>query len=192
MKSHPMSNYEKLEEEITKIVSICEKLPENYRMKCFDFLMNQILISDQPPTEKPPENSNPQTSQKIQIPIDIRAFMSQYSLDENIISKLFLIEAGEIRPIYKIKTTKKSKAQLQIALLTSLENTLKNPNLKFEFSSEDIRKRCNDLQCYDMTNFSSHFKNNKALFKSLDDLEHIQLSSDGKSELADVITEIAK
>jgi hypothetical protein len=37
-----------------------------------------------------------------------------------------------------------------------------------------------------------HFKNNSKLFKSLADEEHIELSPEGQTELADVILAVAK
>ena len=100
------------------------------------------------------------------------------------------MQEGEIRHIYKISTTTKSKAQIEAALLMALENTIKDPNKKFEFSSEQVRQRCVDLQLYDMKNFATHFKNNEKYFKSLDDLEHIVLSAEGKAELAETINQI--
>ena len=91
---------------------------------------------------------------------------------------------------FSISVTVKSKAQLQVALLLALENSIKNPNNKFEFASEDVRERCRDHAVLDTKNFTNHFKNNKKMFKSLTDLEKISLSPDGKSELAEIITQI--
>lgn len=182
-------DYLDLEKKIKEIVRICEDVPEGYRIKCFEYLIENVLLqkSDKLGTEVPPE---PKKEQKISLSIDVRAFLSQYSLEENVIDKLFLMEGGEIRHLYKITTTTKAKAQMQVALLMALENTIKDPNKKFGFSSEEVRQRCSDLQCYDLPNFATHFKKNKEFFKSLDDLEHIVLSSEGKAELAEVITQM--
>lgn len=184
-------DYKKLEKEVKEIVKICEAIPDPYRIKCFEALMGHLLI----PTseEKIPEKKESDTSKsgpQIVLPIDVRALFQQYSIDEKLIEKLFFIEGGEIRSIYNIPTIKKSQAQMQVALLVALENTIKNPNKKFEFSAEQIRQKCIDLQCYDLANFAKHFKSNKDLFKSLDDLENISLSADGKAELAETITQI--
>ena len=73
---------------------------------------------------------------------------------------------------------------MQITLLATLENALRGG--KFEFSAEGVRQRCKDYRSYDRTNFTGIFKKNYKFFKSLSDDEHIELSPDGKAELAEV------
>lgn len=183
------TDYSELETKIKEIVKICEAIPTDYRVKCFEYLMENIVY----PTGKKIEAEKiPETIQeeKISLSIDVRAFLSQYTVNNDAIGKLFLMDKGEIRHRYTIATTKKSVAQMQVALLMALENTLMNPNRKFEFSSEEVRQRCIDFQCYDLANFSANFKNRKNLFKSLDDLEHIALSAEGKAELAETMNQI--
>jgi len=189
---------EELESKIKEFIEIAEKQPEMYRVKCFEILLTNYLTSGKTSLglgndqqldkgQLVPE----QPVKKFVIPIDVRAFLQQYTLSEDNIQKLFLIEGEEIRSIYTIETTKKADAQMQIALLTALENALK-PNGKFEFSVENVRVRCNDHKVYDATNFKTNFKNKKKLFKDLDDEENVELSPDGKAELAEVILEIVK
>jgi hypothetical protein len=187
---------EELENKIKEFVEISEKQPESYRTKCFEILLDSYLAGEKSPSgsgngkQLIPEQIVPvQPVKKFVIPIDVRAFLQQYNLSEEIIQKLFLIEGEEIRLIYSIKTTKKADAQMQIALLTALENTLR-PNGKFEFSMEDVRHRCDEHKVLDKTNFKNNFKNNKKLFKELDDKEDVELSPDGKAKLADVILDI--
>ena len=79
---------------------------------------------------------------------------------------------------------------MQVALLLALENAIKNPQNVFEFSDEEARTRCKDYAIHDKGNFKAHFKNNKKLFKPLTDFKKISLSPDGKSELADIISQI--
>lgn len=157
----------------------------------FEILLNNFLKIGKIP-EKEPENKNApadQPQKKFIIPIDVRAFLQQYNVPEDNIQKLFIMEGEEIRPIYTIKTTKKSDAQMQLALLTSLENALRSQG-KFEFGIEAVRSRCREHVVLDSTNFKTHFKNNKKFFKDLSDDEHVELSPDGKAELADIILEI--
>jgi len=184
------TDYKQLEKEIEEIVKICESIPEIYRVKCFEYLLNNLIFSKakQDLVEKPTDKSKPIS--KFQLPIDVRALFSQYSIDDAVIPKLFFIEGDEIRPIYNIKTITKSKAQIEVSLLIALENTLIDPNKKFEFSADDVRQRCIDLKLYDLPNFAKHFKKNKKYFKSLDDLEHISISPDGKAELAEIINKM--
>lgn len=183
---------EELEVKLKEFVEISEKLPEKYREKCFEVLLNNFLKTGRT-SEKEPETGSdthpvPTTQKKFIIPIDVRAFLQQYNIQEDNIQKLFIVEGEEIRPIYTIKTTVKSDAQIQLAVLTALENALKQG--KFEFGIENVRARCKDRAVYDTVNFKTHFRNNKKLFKDLSDDEHVELSPDGKAELADIILEI--
>jgi len=183
---------EGLESKIKEFIEIAEKFSEPYRQKIFEVLLTNHLRSVQPSKEVPEkaEEPLPMTPEKFIIPIDVRAVLSQYGVPEDRIQKLFLTAGAEIRPIYTIKTTKKSDAQMQVSLLTALENALK-PGGRFEFSIEDVRQRCINQKVYDSGNFAAHFKNNSRLFENLDDKEHVILSPDGKSELAEAILAVA-
>lgn len=55
-----------------------------------------------------------------------------------------------------------------------------------------MRQRCKDKLIYDSANFNAHFKNNEKYFKGLNDKEHIELSPEGLTELAEVIVLVAK
>ncbi len=182
---------EELENKIKEFVEISEKLPERYRDRCFEVLLTNFLSDVKTPEEivRKIEPVPPEPPKKLVIPIDVRAFLQQYNISEDIISKLFITDGNEIRPVYIIKTVKKSEAQIQVALLTALENALKQGG-RFEFSQEVIRGRCKDRAVYDEPNFKAHFKNNKKLFKDLTDEDSIELSPEGKTELAEVISAI--
>jgi len=182
---------EELESKIKEFIEIAEKFSEPYRQKIFEVLLINYLQGTQAPKEAP-EKVEPPTPpaippQRFVIPIGVRAVLQQYNVPEENIQKLFVIEANEIRPKFKLTTTKKAAAQMQVALLTALENALK-PGGKFEFSIEVVKNRCkDDYRAYDLANFKANFKKNAKLFKSLDDEEHVELSTDGKAELAEAI-----
>jgi hypothetical protein len=182
---------DELESKIKSFVEIAEKLPERYREKCFEVMLTNYLSTLT--TAKRPEitvTPPPTPTAKPIIPIDVKAFLQQYSIPEDSIQKLFFVEGQEIRPIYNLKTTKKSDAQMQVASLIAFEHALKEG--KFEFSMQEVRQKCKELKVYDMSNFTAHFKNNTKLFKDLTDEEHIELSTDGKDQLSEVIMEITK
>jgi hypothetical protein len=189
-------NLDKLEEAIKKIIVLVEKLPERYREKAFEVLLEAQLVGksvEQPmayETPKPSTEAETRTPAKFTMPIDVRAFLQQYNVPEEKLQKLFFMQDNEIRPIYSIHTTKRAKAQIQIALLIALENALKGG--RFEFNRESVRVKCKELKCLDTANFQAIFKTNSSLFKSLDDPEHVEISPDGKVELAEAILEIAK
>jgi hypothetical protein len=183
---------EELESKIKEFIDVAEKFTEPYRQKIFEVLLTDYLKGMQRAKEPLEKAEAPPTPmpEKFIIPIDVRAVLSQYGVAEESIQKLFLTQGSEIRPIYSIKTTKKSEAQMQVALLTALENALK-PSGRFEFSIEDVRQRCISQKVYDSANFATYFKSNSKLFEDLDDKEHVKLSPDGKSELAEAIMAVA-
>jgi len=179
---------EDLKSEIEKIVEFTESIPEMYRQKCFDFLINQLStkrtaenIPDDAAAAIMPEIEN----SDFQIPIEVRALFRQFKIEDDRVYEMFLITGKEeIAPIYKISTTVKSKAQIQICLLTALENALKNGS--FEFSKEEVRQRCKDGKVYDTRNFVTHFANSAKFFKNLEE-EKVALSPYGKEKLIEII-----
>ena len=183
---------EVLKQKILEIIEIVEDLPEKYSEKAFEILLSNAIS----PIQKPiiPEHSmvvEPPTPSGIPdnfvIPIEVRAFLQQYELDESVIAKIFIIENDTIFPTYSLKTTVKTQAQIQVSLLAALQNALSTGD--FVFDIEYARNRCRDLKVYDKKNFRTYYRNNVSLFRDLDS-NNIELSPDGKSELADVIREI--
>lgn len=187
---------EELEGKIKEFIDIAEKFSEPYRQTIFEVLFVDYLKSKTPEkAAKIPETAVPTPvptmGPKFGIPLSVRAFLQQYNVPEDKITKMFLIEGEEVQPTYHLKTTVVADAQIQLALLTALENALK-PGGKFEFSVEAVRERCKDLNLYDAPNFNAIFKRKDNFFRSLKDEEHVDLSPDGKAELADVILAITE
>jgi len=186
------NEFENLEKPIKKIVEFVEKIPDKYQTKAFEILFQHILSGEKLEINK---GTNPNIEKSIdeqlfQMPIEVRAFLRQFSIPEDKINDLFIITGpNEIAPTYNLKTTKAAVAQIQLAVLTALENSLKGKG-KFEFDIEDVRKRCNEHKCYDAKNFTHIFTRKKILFKDLDDHEHIFLSPHGKEHLAEVMNEL--
>lgn len=185
-----------LETPIQEIITLVEKIDEKYREKCFEILLNFYLEEKFPlPTAVSVESKGVVGSEtepkEFIVPIDVKAFFKENNVQEELLKKLFLMQENEIRPIYKITTTKKATAQIQIALLTALQNALGKTG-KFAFSEEIVRQRCKDLKAHDPANFAAIWKDSARLFKSLSDPQNVELSADGRTELADVISTVAK
>ena len=190
-------NFQELEKPIQDIITLTNKLDEKYREKCFEILLNFYLMGrtgslSVAPAKQELEKKERLPDRSFEVPIDVRAFLTQQNIPEDVIKKLFLIDKGEIRPIYKISAAKKAEGQIQIALLAALENAIRAPSNKFEFSVEDVRTRCQKMNIYDAGNFTANFKNSARLFNGLDEKEHVGLSPDGQTELAETITHVAK
>lgn len=180
-------------EELKKIVELANTVPEEYRQKCFELLLIYTLQGLLPPTQggspkpaTPP--SHPPIHKQFVLPIDVKAFLSQYGLAESLLWKFFLVEGTEIRPIYKLQVTKKARAQIQHALMMTLETAISTG--QFQVDIESLRTRCQDQKCYDAPNFMKNIKENAYLFKTVTNDQPLSLSPDGKSELADLIEQL--
>ena len=179
-------------QKLKEITDLAESVPEAFRLKCFELLLSHHLSSVQEAKNgtkgTPKETKTEFLKQTFILPIDVKAFLNQYSIDEVVLKKLYFIEGYNVRHIYNLKVHKKAAAQIQHALLMSLENALING--EFRFKIETLRQRCKDLKCFDTANFMAILKKNSSLFKSLDDEEAVFLSTDGKAELANIIEEL--
>jgi len=190
-------NYSKLKKKIEEIANIAKSAPDEFKEKCFELLLDDYLERERriPGSEKAKDKRSDGTpsnekGRKEEIHIKVKAFLRKFDLTPDQLKKLFWIEGDLIEPIYKLTTTGVSKSQIQISLLEALKEAIKSG--KFEFNTENIRSLCNDKKCYDKSNFTKHFKNNKGLFKSetFTKEEPVELSDEGAEKLAGVIKEL--
>jgi len=180
-------DYKKLESEIKNIIDLVEKIPEKYKEKTFEILLNRLL-------EEKPENGTPDdvkpASSSIVIPIEVKGLLKKNNIPEKSLEKIFFIENKQVVPIYELPTDKKATSQIQLALLLALENSLNEKSGKLEFSLENVRQGCKDRKCYDPRNFMKNFNDKKTLFGSFEDSENISLVKDGRDELAKTIQDL--
>ncbi|HSV50261.1 MAG TPA: hypothetical protein VLH35_08080, partial [Candidatus Acidoferrales bacterium] len=123
---------------------------------------------------------------------ETKIFLEQNNITEQVLSKLFVKEKGEIHPIYKITEPKRPKAQIQMALLTAFEGALKGTTGTFEFSVSTVRQRCMNIKMYDGRDFFINFMDSAGLFGSLNNYEVIKLSDNGKAELAKIVAVLSE
>ncbi len=183
------------QEELKKIIDLTKTVPEEYRQKCFELLLSNALKSLSPPEpdvtpETIKDTKKLKTAPQFVLPIDVKAFLSQYGLDESLIWKLFIVEGTDIRPIYKLSVHKKATAQIQHTLMMALETAITTG--QFQVDVESIRTRCEEQKCYDAPNFMKIIRNNESLFKSIEKDQPLTLSPEGKAELADVLEQFKK
>jgi hypothetical protein len=176
-------------EELDQIILLSETLPETYREKCFELLLTHLLqerngimpgATDRAVPPRAERRGEPQT-----LPIDVKAFFNQHHLELNLLDRLFHIEGTEVRPIYSLRDTTKVKAEIHLALLLALETAIHNG--QFQIDTPTLRKRCQEQKCYDMANFMRHIRNNVGLFRTIDPSQPLELSVEGKKQLAELV-----
>lgn len=192
--------YDKLKEEIPHIVAIVEDVPEPFKEKCFELLLNHMLRSLEEPSEPVPLPSTvrefgaiPEAVPALRIsparavPGKVRAFLSRHELDEDSIGKLLLIEGDEIHFVREPQAENNAQGQIGWALLLALRNAMLGKN--FQVDPEAVRSICIDKGYYDQANFASIFKRNAGFFKGKIVLQGSpqSLSPEGEKELAKLI-----
>lgn len=187
--SNEPNEFEKLRRPIQGIINFVNTIDERYREKCFEVLLNHYLAKGVEMKISPSvQENNALPAPDIQasdIPAGLKTFLQENMISEEVVNKLFLRTKGETRPIYKIAEKKKAVAQIQIALLTALENALVTSTGVLEFQMKTARQRCVDYNVYE-TELIFNFKNRAGLFTDLDN-EVVRLTPIGRTELANLL-----
>ena len=182
------------EEQLKEIVQLSKSVPDEFQAKCFEILLTYALRpapirETVEPHLRPEGEEASEFEPEFVIPIDVKAFLTQYGLSPQLLWKVFLVESGEVRPVYQLKTTTKSEAQLHHALMMALENALLTG--EFKAKVEAVRERCQDRKSYDSNNFLRNFRSRDALFRDAEDTEELALTPEGKAELADLLEDLS-
>jgi hypothetical protein len=201
-----------LKDKILEIASIAKQCPENLQEKCFEVLLNDFLekqsrlnkgtalsppgggsrSGDEDDSKKGVEAQQEDISEK-DLHVKAKRFLKSNNLTIDQINQLFYKEGDKVLSLYDdLKTTKASESQVRIALLHALKNGIRSG--EFEFNGEEVRSECNIRKCYDPKNFTANLKNNKDLFENFENYRKkspvIRLSVQGKSALAEIITDL--
>lgn len=169
---------------LQQIVTLANSVPEAFRQKAFELLLAHELQQGNNHHQEPPATAPlpPIWAENASLPIDVKALFNQYHLDLGLLPRLFHIEGGDVRPIYKLNENTKVKAELNHALLMALENAIRTG--QFQVEVEALRNRCQEQKCYDMANFMRHLRKNSRLFKNISNDQPLILSTEGKAQLS--------
>jgi hypothetical protein len=171
-------------EDLQQIVDLANSVPQEYRQKTFELLLaSELQKQGNNHFELPvPQQVAPSWVENASLPIDVKALFNQYHLDLDLLPRLFHMEGGDVRPIYKLNENTKVKAELNHALLMALENAIRTG--QFQVEVEAVRNRCQEQKCYDMANFMRHLRKNSRLFKTISNDQPLILSTEGKAQLS--------
>jgi hypothetical protein len=207
----------KLKDKVEEFAEIAKALPENLQATCFELLLKNHLDTIGGPPSKQPATTAPPAPPALSGPLpaaaatpfvdvgakqeDLKAtdlhvkakkFLSKHNLSLDHLNNLFFKEEGQFKPLYEdLKTTRMSESQIRVSLLIALRAALATG--EFNATIEAIREECTERKCYDTSNFSNNFNNNKTLFdfaKFDKTVKSVSLSESGRKELADVIQEL--
>lgn len=187
------NQFEKYRKPIQNIITFTDTIDGEYREKCFEVLLNHYLSGGELTEKNGGSTEAPKDAVFTfeNLSSETKVFLEQNNITLQTLEKLFTKEKGEIHPIYKITEPRRAKAQIQIALLTALENALKGASGSFEFSVNTVRQRCMDIKMYDGRDYYINFMDSAGLFGNLN-YEVIKLSATGKTELACIVTAFSK
>jgi hypothetical protein len=197
-------DYKQLKSGIKEISEIASSVPEQFREKCFETLLNALLAGDkQPPQEhhdhtngaakQDGQSKNSSASSTVTMNSQLRVLTRKTGLTEDELNKVVLVQDGEVNFIHEPHPTKVREGQLEWSLLIALKNAiLKNA---LEADAEDIRSKCIDAGFYDRNNFAATFKSPKfkAYFKGTLKAQGnaVALSPRGQEALGDLIRRLA-
>ena len=197
-------DYENAKKEIAQIVSVVETVPEALREKCFELLFNTVFSGMPAPTRTaaaPPAATGAPaappaevpTQQGKKLPSNVLAFTRKYTVSQEELGKLFILDHDPLLPIYKLPIGKTAQAQLSKVMMVLLENGLLNNQISAPYT--ELRENIKEDGLFD-PNFNGMLKRNHQLFRgaiSKDKIEEnavVELTGAGYEKLAAIVKEL--
>jgi hypothetical protein len=200
--------YEELKEEIRSISEIAESVPERFRERCFDLLLQRLLDSGAVEARRGPaasavdesqkkpsgnEIKKPTSDGKIPIQTQMKVFMQKTGITLPDIEQVLIFDEGSVHFIQEPKTQRISRGQIEWSLLLALKNGIETNNLSVD--PEAVRSMCQEKGFYEISNFWKAFKTetNVSYFQGpMESQGQVQkLTAEGMKELAKLIKQLA-
>lgn len=194
-------DYGKLKKEIKEIVDVASSVPEAFRERCFEILLETLLSEGKgdrssvetrkkeiKPEEDTQDHGKP-AGESIPTPAKVRVFMQRTGVTEQELQSLFLYEDGELHFIKEPAANAVATGQVEWALLIALKNGILRNELSCD--AESARSICQEKGYYDKKNFATIFKRpaNAKLFNAPLEVQGDaqSLSSDGQLALGKLV-----
>ncbi|WP_018417414.1 hypothetical protein [Teredinibacter turnerae] len=195
-------DYEKLKKELKDIAEVASSVPEAFRERCFEVLLEHLL-SDSSEAKSIPlakdvkgkkrdellDDPGKPAGQSIPTPAKVRVFMKRTGVTEEHLQALFLYEDDELHFIKEPAAEVVSTGQIEWALLIALKNGILGNSMGCD--AESVRSICQEKGYYDKKNFSTNFKkaaHSKLFSAPLETQGEAQtLSNDGLDALGKVV-----
>jgi hypothetical protein len=208
--------YEQLKEEVLRIAEIAGSVPEQFRDKCFELLLNNLIgkqehtrkgsASHSAPEEKtpdpksevdpPPASANTDTVSSVPMTTQLRLLMRKTTVSKAELDTVLMYDSAGDGAVHFVKEPHDvgvAAGQIEWALLIALKNAVLKDSLSVD--PEDVRSVCQEKGFYDIANFAANFKraNYSKFFKGamVSQGDAQQLSPDGQDALGKLIKRLA-
>jgi len=158
-------DYESLKAELKEIADIAGSVPEPFREKCFEVLLQHLVhASTQPKNDgaraeqdKPVDLGGEATpGGKIPVKAQLRVFMQRTGVTLQQLERLVLVDGNDVHFIHEPAHGTVAKGQMEWALLLALKQAIQGN--EFSTDPEDVRSICQEKGFYDKGNFATVFK----------------------------------
>ena len=157
-------DYEALKAELVQISEIASSVPEAFRERCFEILLQRLLHATPPPNpraDEEPKFENPidpalPSDKPIPIPSQIRVFMGRTNVTVEQLGKVLINAEDGLHFVKEPSSQKISQGQIEWSLLLALRNGMLTNSLAVD--AEEVRSICQDKGFYDRANFAANFK----------------------------------
>jgi hypothetical protein len=171
-----------LKKEIREIAEVAKGCPDEFRLKCFEILLNDVL------GRAGQSESTGATSGRETTPGSSRAFQDfcrKHSVPEEAAKNVFdFTNPQSSIQVSDFRQNTKSKQQIVIGLLAAIGGLQERGVATVD--DDAFRKLCETHHVYDKANFARHMKSYKKYFIGADD-EWWKLTAVGLKKAAEVI-----
>jgi hypothetical protein len=207
-------DFEQLKQQVKEIGEVAESVPEAFREKCFELLLQALLGEIDPPANRarrtipekekvelaPEDGAGKADEPQVDITMSslhtkAKKFLESNGLTISQVNDLFYREDDDILPLYEdLGTTQLADSQIRIALLQAFRHALETGD--FVFNGEAVREEAKTRKAYDGSNFTANFNNSATFFDGFDKYNSkaadIKLSPAGKKRLAEVVATLTR
>lgn len=178
--------FNRVKEYLNEIIDIADKCPEKYQVKCFEVLLNSLVMKATYPVQAA-QTTQVAGGQVSERPID--RFFSSHGITEEVWSQIFAIDGDSCNIIARdLKDKPVARKQKKLALLLGVKAMAETGSPCF--AKEELVKLCENYASYDAKNFAKHMKDERNLLLPKDD--SWCLTVPGQAKAAEVIKELAQ
>jgi len=201
-------DYATLKTEIKEIAEIAGSVPEQFRDKCFEILLQRLVEGASratpaagerkvAPEETPLAHgrcASTIASSKIPVKAQLRVFMQRTGVTLDDLQRVVLVDGDDVHFIREPAHGTIAKGQMEWALLLALKHALTEN--EFSTDPEDVRSISQEKGFYDKANFAAIFKRAPCASHFRQPLQpqgpRQTLTNDGQTALGDLVKALAR